>query len=83
MGSLFSGDAAKKAADATARAEASRLESEAAQQNMKANFATDLKQENIGTVIAGGTADVAAETSDLLKKKNQGTGLSSSLGLKL
>lgn len=48
---------------------------------MQTNFATDLKQENVGTVVAGGTADVVGTTEDLLKKKKLGGTLSSTLGL--
>lgn len=82
VSSLFGGDnGAKKAAKAQAAAAASQLAAETAQKNMQANFATDLKQENTGTVVAGGTADVVASAeSDLLKKK-KATGLSSQLGL--
>lgn len=84
MASLFGGgDAQKQASEAAARAEASRVQAEQASQNMKANFATDLKQENVGSVIAGGAADVAGTTSDLLKKKNKSTGLSAALGLNI
>lgn len=80
-GAKQAAEAQAQASEAQARAERSRQEAEAAAANMKANFATDLKQENIGTVVAGGTADVAASTaSDLLKKK-KGIGLSSQLGL--
>ncbi len=71
--------AAKKAAEAQARAEASRVAAEQATQNMKANFATDLKQENVGTVVSGGTAD-ALSSEDLLKKKKSAA-LSSQLGI--
>ena len=73
---------AKKARKSQERAEAARLQAEEATQAMQANFATDLKQENVGTVLAGGTAEaVERETTDLLKKKKQGTSLSSTLGI--
>ena len=69
---------------AAARAEESRKQAELASQNIKKNFAQDLTQENIGQVIAGGTAD-AADAADvgvdslLSKKKKQN--LSTSLGI--
>lgn len=79
---VFGGDnGAKKAAEAQRRAELSRIAAEEASQNMKTNFATDLKQENVGTVIAGGTADAVASSTDDLLKKKKGTGLSAQLGL--
>lgn len=78
---LFGDNGAEDAKKAQARAEASRVAAEEANKNMQANFATDLKQENTGTVLAGGTADaVATQTGDLLKKKKS-AGLSSQLGL--
>lgn len=78
---LFGDNGAADAKKAQARAEASRVAAEEASKNMQANFATDLKQENTGTVLAGGSADaVASQTSDLLKKKKS-AGLSSQLGL--
>lgn len=79
---LFGDDGADDAAKATAAAARSQQEADAAAANMKANFATDLKQENTGTVISGGTADAisAATSADLLKKKKS-AGLSSQLGL--
>ena len=81
LSNLFGGTGDEDAAKAQARAEASRVAAEEATQNMKTNFATDLKQENVGTVVAGGTADaLAASGSDLLKKKKS-SALSSQLGL--
>lgn len=83
MASLFGDNGAAAARKAQARAEESRIAAEQAQQNMKTNFATDLKQENTGAVVAGGAADAAsaAVTSDLLKKKKTTGSLSSQLGL--
>lgn len=83
MGGVFGGNSeAKKARKAQERAEAARLAAEKATQNMQANFATDLRNENVGTVLAGGTADVVAdETSDLLKKKKKAATVSSTLGI--
>lgn len=47
---------------------------------MQSNFQTDLKGENLNTVVAGGSADVASASSDPLKRK-KASGLSSTLGL--
>lgn len=76
------GGAEKKAAKAQAEAAAVAERARQAQENMQQNFAADLKQENIGQVIAGGTADVVGEDT-LKKKKNASTGLASTLGINL
>lgn len=82
LGTQKAAKAEKAASEARARAEASRVAAEQATQNMKSNFATDLKQDNTGTVVAGGTADaVAAISADDLLKKKKTTGLSGQLGL--
>lgn len=47
---------------------------------MQTNFQTDLKGENLNTVIAGGSADLATADSDP-KKRKKASGLSSTLGL--
>lgn len=47
---------------------------------MQANFQTDLKGENLATVVAGGTADVNTIESDPAKRK-KASGLSTTLGL--
>lgn len=74
--------ASAQAAEATARAEASRLAAEKSTQNMKANFATDLSQDNTATVVSGGTADSVSVADDLLKKKKSaGNALSTQLGI--
>lgn len=85
MSALFNNDAQSKAAEAQARAAESQAQAEQATKNMQANFATDLNKENVGSVVAGGSADVAATEAELLKKKrNAGVStLSSSLGLNL
>lgn len=49
-------------------------------QLMQQNFQTDLKGENLNSVVAGGTADVASASADPLKRK-KASGLSSTLGL--
>lgn len=54
-----------------------------AQRNMQANFATDLSGESKATVVAGGTADAVASTTDIAKKKRQGTNFAASLGLNI
>ena len=63
---------------AAAQAEAARITA----QNMQTNFATNLAGENLGNVIAGGTAaDVATATDLLKKKKSTSAGLAGQLGL--
>lgn len=61
-------------------ANAARVAQEA-QRNMQANFATDLSGESKATVVAGGTADAVASTSDMAKKRRQAGGLAASLGI--
>ena len=70
--------AAQQAAAAKAAAEAAMQ-----QRNLAANMGTDLTNQNKGTVIAGGSADVVdAATPDAGKKKRrQGGSLSSQLGV--
>lgn len=53
-----------------------------AAQNMQKNFSADLKNENIATVTPGGTAEVSPIPSGV-RKKRQGGGLSSQLGINL
>lgn len=68
---------------AAARAEQSRIQAEQASQNLKKNFAQDLTQENIGQVVAGGsaaTSDMGSLVDSSLKKK-QKQSLSTSLGI--
>ena len=68
---------------AAARAEESRVKAEQASQNLKKNFAQDLTQENIGQVIAGGSAaavDAGTMVDSSLRKK-QKQNLSTSLGI--
>lgn len=68
---------------AAARAEQSRIQAEQASQNLKKNFAQDLNQENIGQVLAGGSAAAADATTmvDSSLKKKQKQNLSTSLGI--
>lgn len=68
---------------AAARAEESRIKAEQASQNLKKNFAQDLTQENIGQVVAGGSAsanDLGTMVDSSLRKK-QKQNLSTSLGI--
>ena len=68
---------------AAARAAESRMQAELASQNIKKNFAQDLTQENIGQVVAGGSAaavDAGTGIDTMLKKKNK-QNLSTSLGI--
>lgn len=70
--------ALKAQQDATRSAQ----EAAIAQRNMQANFAANLAQDNVGTVVAGGTADVAAlDTTDTARRRRQASGLSSTLGI--
>lgn len=65
--------------EAAARAAA---EAQAAANNLQKNFATDLKTENLGQVVAGGGAEAATETSTTgLRRKRQSASLSSQLGI--
>lgn len=52
---------------------------QAQQQLIQSNFATDLRGENLSSVIAGGTADATASATDPTKRK-KASGLSSTLG---
>lgn len=52
-----------------------------AEASMKANFATDLTQENVGTVVAAGSAEQSMAQSDMTKKKKRVSGLASQLGI--
>lgn len=70
-------DTSGQAAAARAAAEA-----QAAANNLQKNFATDLKTENLGQVIAGGGAEAAAaDVTTGLRRKRQSTALSSQLGI--
>lgn len=82
-------DAARKSAEQAGR-EAQRIQLETAaaareaattQRNMQANFATDLSNQSKATVVAGGTADDIASTTDIAKKRRLGTNFASSLGI--
>ena len=90
MGKIFGNskgeeDAVREAAalaDRTAReTERQRAASVKAQQEMEANFNTDLRGENKATVIAGGTAEALGVGDDSIRKRRQASGLSSTLGV--
>jgi hypothetical protein len=64
------------------RAAKAAAEAQAAANNLQANFATDLKTENLGQVVAGGTAeqmDTSAATT--MKRKKPQASLASQLGI--
>lgn len=63
-----------------AAAEKARAEAQAVANNLQKNFATDLKNENLTTVTAGGDAAMAPETETTRRKRVAG-GLSSQLGI--
>lgn len=70
-------DRATKAAQEAAKV----AEEQAAQQAaMQTNFATDLSSENLGTVVAGGSAEQSV-VADMKKPKKRVSGLSSALGI--
>lgn len=74
--------ARKRAEEAQARAAAAAEAARVTAQNMQTNFATNLAGENLGQVVAGGTASDVSSTADLLKKKKStSAGLSGQLGL--
>lgn len=67
--------------EAAARAAA---EAQAAANNLQKNFAADLTTENLGQVVAGGTADqAAAGIGTGLRKKKPASALSSQLGIQV
>lgn len=76
------GGAAAAAAAAQAAAAKAAAEAQAAATNLQKNFAADLKTENLGQVVAGGGAEAASEGApSTLRRKKQGTALSSQLGI--
>lgn len=74
-------DEARRAEQLQRETQAKVLEAQAAQRNMQANFATDLSNQSKATVVAGGTADDVASTTDIAKKRRLGTNFASSLGI--
>jgi hypothetical protein len=81
---LYGSDAAQSPAEMQAeqaklaRDQAAQLQAQ--QQVIQSNFATDLKGENLNSVIAGGTADMSASAIDPTKRK-KASGLSATLGM--
>ena len=63
----------------TERAQRAIAEAQAAANNLQKNFQTDLKTENMTQVVAGDGAEAATESSP--KRRRQGGGLSSQLGI--
>ena len=64
----------------TERAQRAIAEAQAAASNLQKNFQTDLKTENMTQVVAGDGAEVATHGSSP-KRRRQGGGLSSQLGI--
>lgn len=64
----------------TERAQRAIAEAQAAANNLQKNFQTDLKTENLTQVTPGAGADVVS-TDETPKRKRQGSGLSSQLGI--
>ena len=64
----------------TERAQRATAEAQAAANNLQKNFQTDLNTENMTQVVAGGGAEAAIPESQP-KRRRQGGGLSSQLGI--
>ena len=64
----------------TERAQRAIAESQAAANNLQKNFQTDLSTENMTQVVAGGGAEAAIPESPQ-KRRRQGGGLASQLGI--
>ena len=64
----------------TERAQRAVAEAQAAANNLQKNFQADLKTENLTQVTPGAGAD-AVSTDETPKRKRQGSGLSSQLGI--
>lgn len=61
---------------------AAQAAAQTAANNLQKNFATNLQNENLATIVPGGTAaDVDAGATGSQRKRRQGTGLSSQLGI--
>lgn len=56
-------------------------DAQAAANNLRQNFQTDLATENLSTAVAGGTADVGGTEASTTRKRRNPGGLSSSLGI--
>lgn len=66
----------------TERAQRAIAEAQAAANNLQKNFQTDLKTENLTQVTPGASADDIS-TVETPKRRRQGSGLSSQLGINL
>lgn len=66
----------------TARAQRAIAEAQAAANNLQKNFQTDLKTENLTQVTPGAGADAVVPEAGP-KRRRQGSGLSSQLGINL
>lgn len=66
----------------TERAQKAVAEAQAAANNLQKNFQTDLKTENLAQVTPGAGADAMVPES-APKRRRQGSGLSSQLGINL
>jgi hypothetical protein len=75
LGSITGANAAARAA---AQLNSSLQQQQTAAMNLQKNMAADLRNTEVADVQAAGTADAATE---LLKKRRQGGGLASTLGL--
>ena len=64
----------------TERAQRAIAEAQAAANNLQKNFQTDLKTENMTQVVAGDGAEAVSRESSP-KRRRQGGGLSSQLGI--
>lgn len=64
----------------TARAQQAIAEAQAAANNLQKNFQTDLKTENLAQVAPGAGADAVVPEAGP-KRRRQGSGLSSQLGI--
>lgn len=51
--------------------------------NLQQNMQADLTQQNMATVVAGGSADAAASVGNQSKRKRVAQGIASSLGIRL
>lgn len=63
------------------KAAAAAAAAQEAANNLQANFAQDLKTDNVSTVVAGAGADAMQGDTSLVKRKRPGSALSSQLGI--
>ncbi len=65
----------------TEAANAAVAKAQEAANNLQKNFAADLKTQNIASVVAGDAVDAVVPDQASGRKKRQGTGLASQLGI--